>query len=145
MQRLIALLRSIAAAVCGYAVIFLGTSLGFKPLGTIVRLDAPLRTHILATLVAVSSGLAGGAMAAWVAGRAPVRHAVAVLVFLALDTAVVLSRPSTQPRWFELLGSATLMLATIGGGVVYDRVMQRRRAASAANQALKRTAASFSD
>ncbi len=131
MQRLIALLRSIAAAVCGYAVIFFGTSVGFKPLGTIVRLDAPLRTHILATLVAVSSGLAGGAMAAWVAGRAPVRHAAAVLLFLVLDTAVVLSRPSSQPRWFELLGSATLMLATIAGGIAYRRLVQRRRAARA--------------
>lgn len=119
MHRLRPALRSVAAVAGGYAVIVLFTTLGFKPLGVIIPFEAPLRTHFLGALVAIVSGLLGGATAAGIAGRAPVAHAAAVLLFLFLDTAIVLSRPSKGPLWFHLLGAATLMLATIGGGVVW--------------------------
>jgi hypothetical protein len=78
-------------------------------------------------LVAIVSGLLGGVTAAFVAGTHPVCHAAAVLIFLALDTAVVLARADADPAWFELAGSATLMLATVGGGVVYGLVTRRHR------------------
>ena len=55
------------------------------------------------------------------------RHAAAVLIFLAIDTAVVLSRRDADPVWFELSGSATLMLATVGGGLLYRVATQRHR------------------
>lgn len=126
MNRLRLALRSVAAVVGGYAVIMLFTTLGFKPLGVIVPVDAPPLTLFLGALVAIVSGLLGGATAAGVAGRAPVAHATAVLLFLFLDTAIVLSRPSKGPVWFDLLGAATLMLATIAGGVLWK---QRARGA----------------
>lgn len=126
MKRLLLVLRSIAAVAAGYAVIMACTIVGFKPLGVIVRVDAPLRTQFLGCLVAIVSGLLGGAAAAGIAGRAPVRHATAVLAFLVADTAIVLSRPRQGPLWFDLMGSATLMLATIGGGVVYSWLLRRR-------------------
>lgn len=75
MKRLLLVLRSIAAVAGGYAVIMVCTIVGFKPLGVIVRVDAPLRTQFLGCLVAIVSGLLGGAAAAGIAGRAPVRHA----------------------------------------------------------------------
>jgi hypothetical protein len=124
--KLLKLLRSIAGVLLGYFVIVLCTIAGFKPLGGIVHLHAPLRIQVAGVLVAIVSGLLGGVTASFVAGRHPVRHAAAVLIFLIIDTAVVLSRSRTDPVWFDLLGSATLMLATVSGGMLY-RLMTRRR------------------
>jgi hypothetical protein len=124
---LLRILRSFASILLGYIVIVVCTTAGFKPLGGIVHLHALLSIQAAGVLVAISSGLLGGVTASFVAGRYPVRHAVGVLVFLFIDTAVVLSRGSTDPVWFDLSGSATLMLATVGGGVLYHLVARRRR------------------
>ena len=125
----LALLRSLASVLLGYFVIVLCTTAGFKPLGGIVHLHAPLRVQAEGAFVAILSGLLGGGTAAFVAGRYPVQHAAAILIFLLIDTAVVLSRGSTDPVWFDLLGSATLMLATVSGGVLYRVVTRPRRLA----------------
>jgi len=50
-----------------------------------------------------------------------------VLIFLFIDTATVLSRGSPDPVWFELVGAATLMGATVVGGVLYGIVGSRRK------------------
>ena len=126
-MRIAAWLRTGASVLLGYAVIVVCTTIGFKPLGGIVHLHAPLPIQAAGALVAIVSGLLGGATAALVAGRHPVRHAAAVLIFLAIDTAVVLSRPDTDPAWFELSGSATLMLATVSGGVLCRLATRRHR------------------
>ena len=126
-MRIPPLVRTGASVVVGYVVIVVCTSIGFKPLGGIVHVQAPLGIQAAGALVAIVSGLLGGVTAAFVAGTHPVRHAAAVLIFLAIDTAVVLSRADADPAWFELAGSATLMLATVGGGVLYGRVARRHR------------------
>jgi hypothetical protein len=125
-KTLFSVLRSFASILLGYFVIVVCTVAGFKPLGGIIHMGAPLRIQAAGTLVAIVSGLLGGMTAALVAGRYPVRHAAGVLAFLIIDTAVVLSRGSIDPVWFDLSGSATLMLATVCGGILY-RVMTRRR------------------
>jgi hypothetical protein len=127
---LLKILRSLASILLGYSAIVICTIVGFKPLGGIIHLQAPLRIQAAGVLVAILSGLMGGVTASFVAGSHPVRHAAGVLVFLFIDTAVVLSRGSTDPVWFDLLGSATLMLATVSGGVLYHLVTQRRGSAS---------------
>jgi hypothetical protein len=124
---LLKILRSLASILFGYIVIVVCTIVGFKPLGGIVHLQAPLHIQAAGALVAIVSGLMGGVAAALVGGRHPVRHAAGVLIFLCVDTAVVLSRGSTDPVWFDLSGSATLMLATVSGGVLYHLVTRRRR------------------
>jgi hypothetical protein len=124
---LLKILRSLASILLGYIVIVVCTIVGFKPLGGIVHLQAPLRIQAAGALVAIVSGLMGGVAAALVAGRHPVRHAAGVLVFLFIDTAVVLSRGSTDPVWFDISGSATLMLATVSGGVLYHLLTRHRR------------------
>jgi hypothetical protein len=124
---LLKIFRSLASVLLGYIVIVVCTIVGFKPLGTIVHLQAPLRIQAAGALVAILSGLMGGVTASFVAGRHPVQHATGVLVFLFIDTAVVLSRGSTDPLWFDLSGSATLMLATVSGGVLYHLVTRRLR------------------
>ncbi len=126
-MRIAPLWRSAASVLLGYLVIVVCTTIGFRPLGGIVHRDAPLTLQAAGALVAVVSGLLGGVMAALVAGHHPVRHAAAVLLLLTIDTAVVLSRGDRDPVWFELAGSATLMLATVGGGVVYSLASRGRR------------------
>ena len=123
-------LRSLASILLGYIAIVICTIMGFKPLGGIVHLQAPLRIQAAGALVAILSGLIGGVTASLVAGSHPVRHAAGVLVFLFIDTAIVLSRGSTDPVWFDLSGSAILMLATVSGGVLYHLVTQHRRSAN---------------
>ena len=119
-------LRTLASVLLGYTVIVVCTIVGFKPLGGIVHVQAPLRIQAAGALVAIISGLMGGIVAALVAGRHPVRHAAGVLVFLFIDSAVVISRGSADPLWFDVFGSATLMLATVCGGVLYHLLIRRR-------------------
>ena len=111
-------LREAVAAVLGYAVIVALTTLGLEAWMDGVELWGASRTlQLQATLVAVVSGLAGGAVAALVGGR-PLRDAALVLVFLVLDTAyVVLVFESPAPTWFRLMGGLTLMAATLAGGL----------------------------
>lgn len=125
----IKLLRSILAPMIGYAVILACTIVGFKPLGNFIHVNAPIHIHLAGAMVAVVSGVLGGLAAALVAGRYPVWHASAVLIFLFIDTATVLSRGSVDPAWFELMGAATLMGATIFGGVLYGIASSRRKRA----------------
>ena len=136
--KLLKFLRSVLSAVFGYAVIVLCTVVGFRPLGGIIHLHAPLRTQAAGALVAILSGLLGGLTAAFIAGRYPVRHAAAVLIFLCIDTGVVLSRPSPDPLWFDLAGAATLMLATVCGGALYSHLKSRLRNPGARNPAAAR-------
>jgi hypothetical protein len=136
--KLLKFLRSIVSVVVGYTVIVLCTVVGFRPLGGIIHLHAPPRTQAAGALVAIISGLLGGLITAFVAGRYPVRHAAAVLIFLCIDTGVVLSRPSPDPHWFDLAGAATLMLATVCGGVLYSYLTSRLRNPGARNPAATR-------
>ncbi len=120
-------LRSVASAFLGYVVIVACTTAGFKPLGGIIHLSAPLRIQAAGALVAILSGLLGGLTASAIASGHPVQHAAAVLAFLLVDTLVVLSRGSPDPLWFELSGSATLMGATVSGGLLYRLLKPPRR------------------
>jgi hypothetical protein len=70
---LLKILRSLASILLGYIVIVVCTIVGFKPLGGIVHVQAPLRIQAAGALVAILSGLMGGVAAAFVAGRHPVR------------------------------------------------------------------------
>jgi hypothetical protein len=115
------IVRSAGAVLAGYAVIAVLTSLGFAPLGGIVHVDADARIQVLGVLVALGAGLLGGAAAAVIAASNPVQHASAVLIFLTIDTAAVLSRPRIDPLWFDLAGSAILMLSAIAGGILIKR------------------------
>jgi hypothetical protein len=114
----LAVLRAIAAGVLGYAVIVALTTLGFVHwLGDADLYGGGWALQVKGTLVAVVAGLAGGALAAVIGGRRPLLHAAAVLPFLVIDTAYVLFVfPRTAPVWFELVGSLTLMVATVAGG-----------------------------
>jgi hypothetical protein len=114
------LVRQVLAPILGYAVIVLLTSALFAALPPF-RLTA--RPWVLAagTVGAVVAGLSGGGTAAFVAVSHRFVLGCAVLVFLVIDTAVVVSRGGPDPVWFDLAGSLTLMAATVAGAWVAAR------------------------
>src|SRR5204862_797019 len=118
MSKRMLLLRSLAAPVVGYAVIVAGTSVSFYLAGGINLRSTP--THfILGTLGILVSGIAGGYAAGWLGGRNAVLHALAVLVFLIVDsTTVLFFRKRDDPLWFGLTTALGLMFATVAGGFV---------------------------
>lgn len=118
MPKLLQAFRSLIAVLAGYLVIAVGTTLTFEAL-----LDGGFGYHsspkvlVLGTLGALLSGIAGGAVAALAADCYPLRHAAAVAIPIALDTASVLSSgPAKDPIWFDLGGSLTLVIGALIGG-----------------------------
>jgi hypothetical protein len=75
----------------------------------------------------LNGGLLGGAVAAWIGGRSPVFHALGAAAFVAFESAYVIGfRPSADPLWFDLAGAATLLVATVAGVYLWQRLAPRR-------------------
>lgn len=128
---LLTALRYLAAMLAGYGLIAVGTTLTFEVwLGGISYHTSSDKTLLLATLGALASGLVGGFVAAWIGAQRPIRHAVAVLLPLLVDTIyVVTSGISSDPLAFDLAAGGGLMAATVLGG--WLRSLWRRRSAVA--------------
>lgn len=121
------ILKLIAVGLLGYLLIALGQTLVLEVLlkGQTAP-DSPAHVLALAALGTVLSGLIGGYLAARLGGAQPLRHNLAVLVFLALDGIfVIVENVGGHPLLYELSGLATLLLATAVGG--WLRKVQRDR------------------
>ncbi|MEO8439901.1 MAG: hypothetical protein ABI540_06720 [Spartobacteria bacterium] len=135
MTRFVFALRSVAAVLGGYLIVVGGTILTFNILVGQVTIDSQPRQIILGTMGAVLSGLAGGIAAGAIAPRLPFAHAAGVLLFLALDTAVVLAKGS-GPAWFDLAGSSVLAVSVLIGGWIIDKWTSERLDRSAPRPAV---------
>jgi len=117
--------------LAGFAVIALGTTFTFTVLvddfGYYTSGPADL---VIATLGALASGVAGGLLAGWLAASRPLQHAAALVVPIGLDTASIVASagPGSDPLWFDLGGSATLLVGSLVGGYL---VATRGRASEA--------------
>jgi hypothetical protein len=117
-------LRAVAAMIIGYGVIVVLTSLGFNVVlggrsiygGSVVLLASGM-------LVAVIAGVAGGYVAGLIGPVRGLINAALVLIPLTADTMGVLffNRKSNAPFWFDAMASATLMICTLGGGLLSRR------------------------
>ena len=128
-SKILSALRSVGVVLAGFAVITLGTVLTFVVLlDSISYHESSLIELAIATIGALASGLAGGFVAARLAARHPMRHAAALAIPISLDTASILaSSASSDPWWFDLGGSATLLLgALVAGYLVKTRLLSRR-------------------
>src|SRR5688500_13671795 len=127
-------LRSVAAVLGGYAVIVAGASLAFVPLlgwlGSYMSCGTALA---IASVAAFVVGFCGGFVSAWVGGRPRLSHAAGLLIPLAIDTTfVVPSGVSSDPLWYDLAGSLTLVVAALLGGYACELIARRRIALPAA-------------
>ena len=127
-------LRSVGAVIAGFAVITLGTVLTFTVLAPNFGYSTSGPSDLLlGTLGAIASGLAGGLVAAWLAASSPLRHAAALVIPIGVDTASIVASagPGSDPLWFDLGGSATLLFsALVGGYLVATRGRSRRTRAA---------------
>jgi hypothetical protein len=72
------------------------------------------------------SGLLGGMVAAFLAARRPLAHAIGLILPIGIDTSVFLaSGEGTDSLWFDLTGSATLMFSAVAGGTLLARLRSR--------------------
>ena len=108
----------------GYGVIVLLTSLGFNGVlgGRPLYGGSPLL--LAAGMVAVIAGLVGGYTAGLIGPGRGLLNASLVLVPLVGDTIYVLFffKRSTAPFLFDALAAATLMVCTVGGGLLRELV-----------------------
>lgn len=126
-------LRSVGAVLAGFAVITAGTVFTF----TVLVADFGYRSSSPAELAigalgALVSGLAGGALTAALAARRPLLHAAGLGVPIALDTASIVASagPGSDPLWFDLGGSAILLVGALLGGGLYVARATRSQARS---------------
>ena len=120
-------LRSIGAVLAGFAVIALGTVFTFTILvGDFGHNTSGPTELVIGTLGALASGVAGGLVAARLAATHPLQHAAALVVPISLDTASIVASAGQEsdPLWFDLGGSAILLLGAVVGGYL---VVKRRR------------------
>jgi len=122
------LLRRIGAGLLGFVVIEVATTVGFTPLGGIIMVTAPMRIQILATLVAIVSGLLGGMAASFAGGGASLLPvSIAAGIIAVESTYIITFRRGANPVWYEFFGAATLLGATIAGGLLIRRMALARR------------------
>jgi hypothetical protein len=130
---IIVIIRGGAAMIIGYGVIVLLTSLGFNGVlgGRPLYGGSPF---VLAAgmLVAVISGLIGGYIAGIIGAGRGLLNAALVLIPLTGDTIYVLFffKRSTAPFWFDAMASATLMVCTLFGGLLRERLGRRTKKAA---------------
>ena len=113
------IVRGILGFLIGYAIVVLTTELGFR-----LFPDRPLHTGrplIMAgaAVVAIVAGLAGGAVAAWIARNRLVGFLV--LVPLIAETIWLLFIQTRHPQnWLDAMAALTL-LAAVAAGAYFSR------------------------
>ena len=112
-------LRSVGAVLAGFLVITLGTVFTFEVVLDGIGFFKSSPTELaIATVGALASGLAGGLVAARLAGRHPLWHAAGLAVPIGIDTTSIIASagPTSDPLWFDLGGSAMLLLGALIAG-----------------------------
>jgi hypothetical protein len=112
-------LRSLGAIVAGYAVIAIGTVLVLSVLlDDVTYAEAGVWEHLVGAIGTILSGLLGGYVAARLAGRQPVPHALGVVLILIVEmTWILTTGVGSNPAWFDAAGGLTLMVTAILGAL----------------------------
>lgn len=118
------MLRSIGAVLTGYLVFAVSAVLLFKLAARDPHAAAPLGFIILTTLYGMTFAILAGYVAAWLAGRRPLDHAIALAALIASGglISMVLSAEGGA-RWSQV-GAVVLMApAAILGGLIRRRAV----------------------
>ncbi|HUP48916.1 MAG TPA: hypothetical protein VNA04_09005 [Thermoanaerobaculia bacterium] len=127
-------LRSIGAAVAGYALIVVITSFGFPlVLGHALVDKGDLREVVLGTIVAVIAGFAGGYVGTMIGVLRPTLNAALVTIPIVIETTfVLLFRTDPEEVVFSAIGALILIGSTIAPGALRELLSRRYRPAPAA-------------
>lgn len=110
-------LRSIGSVILGYLLFAVSAFLFFQLSGQRPHADAAPGVMAASILVGVVAAFAGGYLAAWVAGRKPLLHGVAVAVVLAAGAIVSLASTLGHGAIWSQVAALLLMApsAALGG------------------------------
>jgi hypothetical protein len=111
------MLRSIGAVVAGYLLFAIAAFLFFQLAGQAPHAPAPPAIMAASIVEGVVAAFAGGFLAAWLAGRRPFAHGVAVATLLAIGAGVSLAATVGHGAIWSQLAALVLMApaAALGG------------------------------
>jgi hypothetical protein len=114
--------RSVLAVLAGVVALSIASFAIEAVVNALLAPSLPLRLFTMAYTLACVAG--GGYLAAWIARRAPVQHALAVGVLMAIMTIDVwISGMSPeQPVWLWIAGVALLIPAAWWGGAIHSKL-----------------------
>lgn len=115
--------RSVAGVLAGYAAMGgLITLVQETWLGGIGYHKSGAGVLALGGALTVLCAVAGGALAAWIAGRRPFRHAAAMCGLVTLETTwLIASGRTIDPLWFDVLAAGSLLLGLVAGAALVWR------------------------
>lgn len=130
MKPVLVALRSVLAVVVGYAVMVVLITLVQEVLfGGVSYHGSSLGELAIAGPLTVLSAVAGGFVAAAVAGRAPLGHALAMGVLVAVEmTALLATGKLDGPLWFDFGAAGSLVVGLLAGAWAWVQVQARRAA-----------------
>ncbi len=115
-------IRSIGAVVFGYMLFAFSTLAFFKLTGLAPHSEAAIAPMASSIAVGVISALLGGYSAAWLAGRRPLAHGIAVALLLATGAAVSLfSTIGHGAIWSQAAALLLMAPSAAFGGLIRAR------------------------
>ena len=114
---MIAILRSVVAVIVGYVVFAASAFAVFKLSGQAAHAEASVPFMLVSSASGVIFALAGGYIAAWIAGHHPRAHGLAVAALLAVGAGVSLAATVGQGSIWSQIAALILMApsAALGG------------------------------
>jgi hypothetical protein len=123
----IRMLRSIGVVLVGYVPFGISAVLLFKLTGRDPHAPAPVSFMLLSTLYGMAFAVLAGYLAARLAGRRPLSHAIAVAGIIGLGALIsIVLRPVGAALWSQLAALVLIAPSAILGGLI-----RRRRLTSA--------------
>ena len=120
---MIRLLRSITAVVVGYATIVLGAVI-FQDLlfGGLSYGESPWLHLVVGGGVTALSAVAGGYVLAVIAPMRPMLHAVPLVLWLGIETALLyVTEVTSGPLWFDIVSGGSLIGGVLIGTFAFLR------------------------
>jgi hypothetical protein len=118
-------MRSIIAIVAGYLVFAISAELLFALSGRDPHSSAGTAVMFFFIMCGIGAAVLGGYLAAWIARRNPVSHAVAVGGVLAMGALIsLIARPGKGAIWTQVGALLFMAPSTVLGGLLRSKQMQ---------------------
>jgi len=111
------IIKSIVAVVVGYLVFAISALAFIKLSGQPPHGEVPIPFIVAITVFGIVAAMAGGYVAAWLAGRRPLAHALAVATIIALGATVsLIATLGKGAIWSQVAALVLIVPSTILGG-----------------------------